>query len=240
MKAVILAAGLGTRLRPYTHVLPKPLLPLGDRPILEILIAQLVHYGYDDIIVTTSYLSHVMETYFPMIERKYASAKFTLVKQEKLMGTAGGLSSLPGLGDEPFLVMNADVLTTMDYGALMQHHLQHDGVLTIGTYRKQVKIHLGVLDLDDTGNVIGYREKPEEHFMISMGVYIYSPEVLTYVPPDDYLDLPDLTAQLLADGQIVTTFHFDGYWLDIGRMEDFETAQHIFDENRRQFLPGEA
>ncbi len=241
VKAVVLAAGKGTRLRPYTNVLPKPLLPLGGTPILETLVRQLVHYGYDEIIVTSHYLTNVIGTYLPSLQARFDGVNIRHVPQDALMGTSGGLSAIEGLADDgPFLVMNGDLLCTMDFGEMMAAHKRNgDAALTVGLYSQEVPIKLGVLQTDDNGDVTGYLEKPTYHFDISMGVYIYAPETLAYVPPHDWLDAPDLVKTLIADGKRVATHRFEGYWLDVGTMDDFTAAGEVFAQERTKFLPDE-
>jgi NDP-mannose synthase len=239
MKAVVLAAGKGTRLRPLTLEKPKPLLDLGGQPIIETIVRQLVFFGFDDITVTSSYLSEKIEEYLPKLAAVLPK-QITLrhEPQAKLMGTAGGLSSIAGLADDgPFLVMNGDLISTMDFGAFMAYHRQHSPALTIGRYPAVQQIKLGILDVDNDGNVTNYREKPEMTFPVSMGVYIYAPETLSYIPPAGWLDLPDLVLRLINDGKQVATFPFEGYWLDVGTHDDFERANKAIREQRTMFLP---
>lgn len=239
MKAVVLAAGKGTRLRPLTLEKPKPLLDLGGQPILETIVRQLVYFGFDDITVTSNYLSDKIDAYLPQLAAALPR-KVTLrhEPQPKLMGTAGGLSNIKGLADDgPFLVMNGDLISTLDFGAIMAYHREHSPALTIGRYPAVQQIKLGILDVDERGHVTNYREKPEMTFPVSMGVYVYAPETLAYVPPADWLDLPDLVMQLVGEGKPVATFPFDGYWLDVGTHDDFERAARVLAEQRAMFLP---
>lgn len=242
MKAVILAAGKGTRLRPLTLETPKPLLPLGGQPILDTLVRQLAHYGFTDITVTSHYLGEKIGAYLPTLAEKLGGA-VTLhhEHQTQLMGTSGGLSAIPNITDEgPFLVMNGDLISTLDYGALMRYHMEHQPALTIGRYPAKQQIKLGILETDDAGNVTAYREKPELTFPVSMGVYVYAPETLRHVPASDWLDLPDLVQTLIDAGETVATYPFDGYWLDVGTHDDFKVAEDVLrGERRGEFLPDE-
>lgn len=244
MKAVVLAAGKGTRLRPLTDTTPKPLLELGGQPILETIIRQLVHYGYDDIIVTSHWLSARVEEYLPQLAKKLpAQIRLRHEPQTELMGTAGGLSSIPNLADDgAFLVMNGDLISTMDFRAIMEFHrnASPNPALTIGRYNAKQHIKLGILETDANGNLTQYLEKPELPFPVSMGVYIYAPETLALVPPQGWLDLPELAMQLIGRGERVATFPFDGFWLDVGTHDDFATAGKVIAENRMLFLPDEA
>jgi NDP-sugar pyrophosphorylase family protein len=239
MKAVVLAAGKGTRLRPLTLEKPKPMLDLGGQPILETIVRQLVHYGYDDIVVTSNWLSDKIAEYLPTLEAKFnGKLKLRHEPQAALMGTAGGLSAIDGLADDgAFLVMNGDLISTMDFKAIMDFHRAENPALTIGRYPAKQQIKLGILETTESGDLVDYKEKPEMTFPVSMGVYIYSPETLQYVPKDGWLDLPDLAMQLVKDGKRVATFPFDGYWLDVGTHDDFEVADKVLREQRPQFIP---
>jgi NDP-sugar pyrophosphorylase family protein len=238
MQAVILAAGKGTRLQPFTNVLPKPLLPLGGIPIIETLARQLAFYGYDEIFVTSHHLSNVIDTYLPSLSAKLPNVLFHHIPQIKLMGTTGGLSSIDGLGTRgAFLVMNGDHFSDMNYRDLMAYHqAQARPTLTVGTFVKKVKISLGVLDITN-GTIRGYHEKPEQEYTVSTGVYIYEPDVLHYVPADDWQDAPELVTALIEADKTVAAFPFNGYWLDVGTMDDFVTAGDIFQSEQNRFLP---
>lgn len=238
MKAVVLAAGEGTRLRPYTKVLPKPLLPLGERPMLDIILRQLAFYGFTEITVTAHWLRDAVRLFLNMMQDELPNVKLTYVAQDKLMGTAGGISSLPNL-DDTFLVMNADVLTTMNYADIVRYHKEKGAALTIGMYNKTTKISLGVLEADADNNLVGYREKPEISTPVSMGIYVYDPAVLPYVPPDDYLDLPTLAKRLMDDGKRVVVYPFNGHWIDIGKPDEFEEAQKQYESLKHEFLPSQ-
>ncbi|NWF71302.1 MAG: NTP transferase domain-containing protein [Chloroflexi bacterium] len=237
MKAVVLAAGEGTRLRPFTKVLPKPLLPVGEKPMLDIILRQLAHYGFTEIIVTACWLRESVRLFLQTMQQELPDVQLTYVGQDKLMGTAGGISSLPGLQGEAFLVMNADVLTTMNYGDLMRYHREKQAALTIGMYEKKVKISLGVLQADADHHLLGWAEKPETVHSVSMGIYVVDPSLLTYIPPDDYMDMPTLARQLISEGKPVRVYPFHGHWIDIGRPEDFTEAQEQFERLKDEFLP---
>lgn len=238
MKAVILAGGKGTRLLPYTTVFPKPLIPLGQKPILDIIIQQLSYYGFQDIILSVGYLAELIQAYVQNgCGRRFPDVTIEYIKEHDPTGTAGSLGFISGL-DDTFLVMNGDVLTTMDYKAFVEYHKTHGGILTIGMHKKRVKIDLGVMETDPDGIVRGYLEKPEKTYLVSMGIYSYEPEVLKYIERGRYLDFPDLVLRLLDKGERVVGYPSDAYWLDIGRHEDYAKAQDEFKQMKEHFLPG--
>ena len=236
MKAVILAGGKGTRLAPYTTIFPKPLVPLGHRPILDIIIRQLAHYGFRKIILNVGYLSELITAYFQNASSHPPGIDLTYFKEHEPMGTAGALGMIPNL-DETFLVMNGDILTSMDYSKLVAYHKDNGGILTIGMHRKQVKIDLGVIEAGEDNLLTGYIEKPVKEYRVSMGVYVYEPAALKYIEPGTYLDFPTLVLRLLDKGEKVAGYLCDDYWLDIGRQEDYLRAQEEFEQMKDIFLP---
>lgn len=236
MKAVILAGGRGTRLAPYTTVFPKPLVPVGEYPIIEILVRQLIAQGITDVILSVGYLAELIKAYFLQRPSLMEKLNISYVMEEKPSGTAGSLSLISGL-DETFLVMNGDLLTTLDFRKLVQHHADTGAALTIAMHKKHVKIDLGVLITDDSGHIVDYREKPEMDYLVSMGIYVYEPRVLQYIEKDTYLDFPDLVLKLIKEGERVTGYASEDKWLDIGRHEDYELAVQEFEAHRAEFLP---
>ena len=233
MKAVILAGGRGTRLAPYTTVLPKPLVPVGDIPILEVIIRQLIASGFDSVTLTLGHLGELIRAYFAARKTLSRQINLQFVDEEQPTGTAGSLRLIPDLPDT-FLVMNGDVLTTLDYVRLINFHRESGAWLTIASHQKQVNIDLGVLKLQ-RGEVIGYIEKPQYLYPVSMGIYVYDRRVLEYIPPDRHFDLPELVLQLLAQKRKVACFESDAIWLDIGRRDDYAVAQEVFGQNQDQF-----
>jgi NDP-sugar pyrophosphorylase family protein len=234
MKAVILAGGKGTRLAPYTTCFPKPLVPIGDRPILEIIVRQLVCQGIGDIILSVGHLGELIEAYFQNGHRNIPGLNLSYVRESLPLGTAGPLARIPGLTDT-FLVMNGDVLTTLNYRELCAFHRESGSELTIAMRRKDVKIDLGVLQTDDSQEVVAYREKPVYSFDVSMGIYVYEPRVLRYIRADEHLDFPDLVLRLLQCGEKVSGFHSEDFWFDIGSREDYELAQQEFQTRAAAF-----
>ncbi len=239
-RAVVLAGGKGTRLRPYTTVLPKPLMPVGDRPILDIVVRQLKNAGFERITMATGYLAELIEVFFRDGDNYGVSIDY--FREQEPLGTVGALSMIDGLGDGDFLVMNGDVLTDIDYAALLEEHTSSGAAATIATKTRDVRIQLGVLvfgDMDDRSRLTGYLEKPTVRYEASMGVYCFAPRALEHIETGDALDFPDLVLKLIAAGEEVRAYPSDGYWLDIGRHDDYEAAQAEFEELRARLIPDE-
>jgi NDP-sugar pyrophosphorylase family protein len=236
MRAVILAGGRGTRLAPYTTVIPKPLLPVGDMPILEVVVRQLAHAGIHHITLTLGYMSEYFRAFLTQRKSLSRLVKIDFIEEEKPTGTAGSLSSVPGL-ESTFLVMNGDILTTLNYRQLLEAHAAEKAWLTIAAHRKQVKIDLGVLETDNSGAVTDYIEKPTMDYSVSMGIYVYEPQVLEFIARGEHLDFPDLVLRLLRAGKKVGTYRNEADWLDLGRPEDFQRANDLFAERSQEFLP---
>jgi NDP-mannose synthase len=239
-RAVVLAGGLGMRLRPYTTVLPKPLMPVGDRPILDIVIRQLKAAGFDRITISTGYLAELIEAFFR--DGEQYGIPIDYFREGEPLGTVGALSMIDGLKDDDFLVMNGDVLTDLDYGALLERHAAGADAATVATKKRDVQISLGVLIFGDEGDdsrLTGYLEKPKIRYEASMGVYCFSPRVLQHIERGKRLDFPDLVLKLIEAGETVRAWRSEDYWLDIGRHDDYETAMDEFEEVRARLLPGE-
>ncbi|MGC8490866.1 MAG: sugar phosphate nucleotidyltransferase [Syntrophobacteraceae bacterium] len=236
MKAVILAGGKGTRLAPYTTVFPKPLVPLGDRPILDIVIQQLSHYGFEDITLSLGYLAELIQAYFQNGSPNVDNAQIHFVREKEPLGTVGSLALVPGL-DTSFLVMNGDIVTTLNYASLFQFHREHGGLVTIALNHRPVKIDLGVIELDNSYQIKSFLEKPTLNYLVSMGIYVYEPEALNYITPGDYLDFPDLIWKMLEDGKKIVGYPNDEYWLDLGSHMDYQKAQDEFEAMRDRLIP---
>jgi NDP-mannose synthase len=237
MHAVVLAGGRGTRLRPYTVVLPKPLMPVGDRPVLDIVVRQLHRAGCERLTIATGYLAELIEAFFGD-GHSYGLA-IDYFREAHPLGTAGSLALIDGL-DEAFLVMNGDVLTDLDYRQLLADHLAGDAIATIATRRHEVEISLGVMRCEDTQDptlVTAYDEKPRIDYEASMGVYCFSPQVTRHIQGGERLDFPDLILRLIDAGETVRAWRSDAYWLDIGRHDDYEQAQEEFERVRHRLLP---
>lgn len=235
MKAVILAGGKGARLAPYTKILPKPLMPIGDMPILEVLLRQLKAAGVNNVVITVGHLAALLRTYFS--DGRELGLNITYSYEDKPLGTAGPLALVDGLNDT-FFVMNGDVLTTMKFQELLQFHKSQGAVATIAAHQRTVKIDLGVLQhADGDYRVTNYIEKPSYDYLVSMGIYIFEPEVLKFIPRNEYLDFPNLVLKLIAAGKKVCYLPHDGYWMDLGRPDDYEQAAQEFEALRDEILP---
>ena len=233
--AVILAGGKGTRLYPYTVTFPKPLVPVADMPILEIVIRQLKKAGFTHITMAVGHLAELLMAYFGDGSKWDVVIRYS--REDKPLGTVGPLKLIPDLDQAPFLVMNGDVLTDLDYQQLWSYHQQEECAVTIASHTRDVRIDLGVLTVRDDYQLSGYLEKPVYHYQVSMGIYIFSPQVLQYVPDNEYYDFPTLILQLLQKEQCVKVYPFAGYWLDIGRPDDYAEATAQFQALRAKFVP---
>jgi NDP-sugar pyrophosphorylase family protein len=240
MKAVILAGGKGARLAPYTTIFPKPMLPVGDKPILEIIIRQLAYYGFKEIVLSVGHLAELIQAYFQNRNTLPEGISLTYIKEEKPLGTAGPIALIPDL-KETFLVMNGDVLTTLDYLKLLAFHKEKGALLTVAMHKKEVKMNLGIIEVSNDYQITKYTEKPQFSYFNSMGIYVYEPEVIRYIEPGVYLDLPTLVLKLIENGDKVFGYYHDKphYWLDIGQHEDYQKANEEFEKRRTEFLPDE-
>ena len=226
LRAVILAGGKGVRLRPFTVNFPKPLVPLGEEPIVEVLIRRLLEFGITDITLSLGHLAELVKAYFHHRERLTSQCNIRYVEEEEPTGTAGSLSLVSGLTDT-FLVMNGDLLTDLDFHELVKFHREQEAVLTVASHQRKVKIDLGVLEFDNEYRVQEYIEKPEHAYSVSMGIYVYEPRVLDYIDKGNHLDFPDLVLKLISAGEKVCAFPTDCLWLDIGRPDDYAKAQQM-------------
>lgn len=234
MKAVVLAGGKGARLAPYTKILPKPLMPIGDMPILEILLRQMKKAGVTEVILTVGHLAELLHAFFQEGER--FGLKITYSLEDKPLGTAGPLSLVADRLDDTFLVTNGDVLTTLNLQELVAAHQRSGAMATIASHARQVKVDLGVLQFNGSDELTGYIEKPTYDFFVSMGIYVFEPGVMQYIPHNQYLDFPDLVLKLIENRQRVMGYRFEGYWQDLGRPDDYEQAVLEFESLQSQIL----
>jgi len=222
MKAVILAGGKGTRLKPFTYVLPKPLVPVGEKPILAILVSQLKKHGITEITFCVNHMAELIMAYFGNGEKFGVNITYSM--EEKPLGTIAPLKLLKNLPDD-FLLMNGDLFTDLNYLDLVKYHLEKKALVTVGVYTRKVGIDFGVLEIEN-GLMAKFVEKPEYQYQVSMGVYVFNRAVLEYVPEGMPFGFDQLMLKLLEEKKQVHVYPFGGYWLDIGRLEDFEKANH--------------
>jgi NDP-sugar pyrophosphorylase family protein len=234
MKAVVLAGGQGARLASYPHILPKPLMPIGDMPILEVMLRQMKRAGIEQVVLTVGHLANLLRTFF--MDGCQWGLHLSYSYEPEPLGTAGALSQVAGL-DSTFLVTNGDVLTTLDIKDLLAFHRSRGGIATIAVHERRVKIDLGVVQWNGNQSLSGYIEKPAYDLTVSMGMYVFEPQVLDYIPSNQYLDFPELVLKLIAAGETVNGYRYDGYWMDLGRADDYAQAAAEFPALRSQFLP---
>lgn len=237
MQVLILAGGKGTRLQPYTTVLPKPLMPIGDYPILEIILRQLKSAGVAEVILAVGYMGQLFQAFFQDGSRY--GLKITYSFETEALGTAGPIALVIDQLEEDFIVMNGDLLTTLNYRNLFCYHQKMKAAATVGLYQREVKIDFGVIESDEHNKLTRYIEKPTYHFDVSMGVNALNLKtVKPYLTPGQHLDLPSLMMRLHEDGHPVFCYREPCYWLDIGRMDDYQMAIEIFEARQAEFLPG--
>jgi len=231
-RAVILAGGKGTRLKPYTAVFPKPLVPVGEVPILEVIIRQLAANGFTHITIALNHLAEIIKAFFGDGSKWGVQIDYSL--EDKPLNTMGPLKLISDL-PEHFLVMNGDVLTDLNYAVLYDEHVAQESLFTISAYDRQQKVDFGVLDVGEDKKLTGFREKPVYEYSVSMGIYILNRNVLEIIPEDTAYGFDELMLELIKRKTPASVKVFDGYWLDIGRPEDYEIAC----EEASRFIPGE-
>ncbi len=234
VRAIILAGGKGTRLMPLTAALPKPLVPVGEMPILEIIVRQLRHFGVTDLTLSVGHLHGLLQAHFG--DGGPWGVGIDYSHEAEPLGTAGPIALVERLSD-PFLVLNGDLLCSIDYRDMIARHRASGAMVTIASYPKEVKIELGVLGTEGD-RLVDYVEKPVIPYRVSMGIYAMSPTVLSRIPREQRFDLPDLIKRLIADGQRVNLYRFDGYWRDIGTMDEYAAANEEYESVRPQLNIG--
>lgn len=232
-RAVILAGGKGTRLRPYTIVLPKPLMPIGEYPILEVIVRQLIAAGFDHITMAVNHQAEIIKAFFQNGSKWGVRIDYSL--EDQPLGTMGALKLIPDLPDN-FLVMNGDILTDLDYAEFYDAHARKGDIFTISSKMREHRIDYGVLDSDEQNMLCGFREKPTAAYQVSMGIYMLSSRALAHFPPSGAYGFDHLMMDLLAAKDPAYVRNFDGYWLDIGRPDDYALAIKEFETMRHKFL----
>ena len=232
-RAVILAGGKGARLKPYTVVLPKPLMPIGEYPILEVVIKQLVHHGFNQITIAVNHQEELVKAFFG--DGSKWGVKIDYSTEDRPLGTMGPLSLISDL-PENFLVMNGDILTDLDYSQFFSDHEMKNNLFTISSYFRSQRIDYGVLETDESGSLVSFSEKPTENFEVSMGIYMVNRQVLPYIPVAQHFGFDDLVLALLKGKRNVNVKRYEGYWLDIGRPDDYMQAIDHFADMKGKFL----
>lgn len=236
-RAVILAGGKGTRLHPYSVVLPKPLMPIGEYPILEVIIRQLVYFGFNHITMAVNHQADIIKAFFGNGDKWGIKIDYSLENQP--LGTMGPLRQIEDLPDN-FLLMNGDILTDLDFRAFSTFHIEQRNLFTISAYRREVRSEFGVLELDEAGRMTGFQEKPVIRYDVSMGVYMVSRDVLPYIPEGQPYGFDHLMIDLIRNNSPAVVKKFDGYWLDIGRPDDYVAAIDIFEKMKATLLKGQS
>ncbi|RBP07128.1 nucleotidyltransferase-like protein [Roseiarcus fermentans] len=234
-QAVIMAGGKGTRLHPYSASFPKPLMPLGETPVLELLLRRLKAAGVQEVILAVNHLRHLIQAYFG--DGSELGLRLIYSAEDKPLGTAGALGNILDRLDETFFLTNGDLLTTMNLARMARTHVAERADASIGIFERENKIDFGLIEFDARDRLSAYREKPTSKYYVSMGVYILRREaVRAHVENVDYLDMPTLLLKMQAADGSVLCFRDDCVWLDIGRPDDFALAQKMYEENRDAFL----
>lgn len=222
MKAIILAGGKGTRLQPYTTNFPKPLMPVGERPILEIVINRLRESNITDIIITTGYLEELIKAFFKDGSKFGVNIKYT--QEDQPLGTAGPLNIIRDQLIDTFLLMNGDILCDINFNDLLDYHKRHRNTATVALTKRKVHIDFGVVTINQDYLFSSWQEKPTLEYMVSTGIYLFEPEALSSLPEKGFFNLPDFILAIQKDKKKVSGYVHKGYWLDIGRPEDYEKA----------------
>lgn len=239
MNAVLLAGGRGRRLEPLTLTIPKVLAPVGDLPIVEIVLRQLKAKGFSRVTLTLGYLGELVRAFIESHPKRFSGLDIELVVEDEPSGTAGSLAHVDGI-DSTFLVMNGDILTTLDYRRLIEHHRASGAKLTIACRWERLTVESGVLHFEQgSGRLSRFEEKPVLEFPVNMGVYVYEPDVLEHLPEQRPLDQPAVIEHLLSRGEIVSCYETDCLWFDIGTRAGSRLALEAFEADPAAFLPRE-
>ena len=237
MKAIVMAGGKGSRLHPYSALFPKPLMPLGEMPVLELLLRQLKQAGVEEAFLAVNHLRHLIEAFFGDGSRMGLHLHYTV--EDKPLGTAGPIGAVLDQLGKQFVMTNGDLLTTLDISTMIRFHREHGADATMGVYPREVKIEFGLVDVDSEMRMLDYREKPSYQHLVSMGIYVLNAAAVRgCVEPNTHLDMPDLLQKLVRAGREVRCFQHECFWLDIGHPEDFARAQEIYAKNPEIFLGG--
>lgn len=230
-RVILMAGGLGTRLRPLTEDVPKPLLKVGNQPILETIIKNFVKYGFVNITISLNYKAEMIKQYFG--DGSQLGANIDYIEETKRLGTAGALSLIKNRPQEPFFVMNADLLTNVNFSHLLDFHMNEDSIATMCVREYDFQVPYGVIETKES-KITSIKEKPIQTFFVNAGIYSLSPKVFEYIPKNSFYDMPTLFNDMMADNHSMISFPIHEYWLDIGRISDFEQAQSEFTDVFKQ------
>ncbi|HYY33039.1 MAG TPA: sugar phosphate nucleotidyltransferase [Gaiellaceae bacterium] len=233
MRAVIMAGGRGSRLAPYTTVLPKPLMPLIDRPVIDVVLRQLVRAGVDGVLISVGHLGSLIESWIRS-EADYGIPISFLYEDEPL-GTAGALANIPA-PEGTFLALNGDILTTLSFAELTEFHRDSGAVATMAVKERTVDVEYGVVHTDEDGAVVALEEKPRLPYTVSMGIYAFEPAIVEHIGAGEHIDFPDLLVRAIGAGERVAAYRFNGYWRDIGNRDDYESAIADFGADPSRFV----
>lgn len=233
VQAIILAGGRGTRLRPYTTILPKPLMPLGEFPIAEIIIRQLKRFGIKNIVISTGHMAELIEAFFGDGERW--GVHISYIREDAPLGTAGAIKLVKNVEDD-FLVINGDVLTDIHFDELFKFHKKRKNIATITLKERKVMTDFGVVETNGRGELMDYIEKPQHKSFVSMGIYILNKNSKEYIRQGESMGMPELMLRMKRASQVISCLKTKALWLDLGRLDDFQTAQDIFAKYKKRFL----
>lgn len=235
MQAILMAGGQGRRLRPITAVLPKPLVPIGDISVLEMVLRQLRWYGFDNVVLCVGYRSELIMAVVGDGRRYGLDVRYEV--EEEPLGTIGPLARIDRLEDN-FLVMNGDICTDLDFGFLLRWHKAHEAPASVSLHPRREKLELGIIHLSDSGErLTGFEEKPEFSFYVAMGVNAFRRSVVELIPSNGAFGFDDLMSTMLARNTDIRAFRHDGFWLDIGRPDDYQRMLDEFPSRETALLP---
>ena len=220
-KVILMVGGLGTRLQPLTENIPKPMLEVGNKPILQTIVEKFAEYGYLNIVMCINYKSHVIKDYFG--DGTEFGVNIEYVSEKDRMGTAGALSLLKDKPQESFFVMNGDLLTNVNFEHLHDFHTSNNSIGTMCVRDYDFQVPFGVVSIKDT-KILSIDEKPKHKFFVNAGIYMFDPEILEYIPKNEFYDMPTLFKKLIDKNKKVISFPLREYWLDVGRIEEYEKA----------------
>lgn len=226
-KVILMVGGLGTRLRPLTENTPKPMLMVGNKPILQTIVEKFAEYGFVNIVMCVNYKSQIIQDYFK--DGSAFGVKIEYVLENQRMGTAGALSLLTSLPNDPFFVMNGDLLTNVNFEHLYHYHLSNNAMATMCVREYDFQVPYGVVNIEE-GRILSIQEKPVQKFFVSAGIYMLNPQVIEYIERDAFFDMPTLFEKLIIQGKDALSFPIREYWLDIGRMEEYERANIEYED----------